>query len=387
MSGPLSGFRIIELAGVGPGPFAAMALADAGADIIRIDRPINPDAKKDPALAGRAMNIMNRGRRSITVDLKSTKSAEFILRLVERADGMIEGYRPGVTERLGIGPDECLERNPRLVYGRVTGWGRKGTYAQAAGHDINYIALSGTLGAIGPADRPPQPPMNLLGDFGGGGLLLAYGMTCALLEVSRTGQGQVVDTAMVDGAAYLATYVHGMRALGLWNDERATNILDGGKPFYCVYETSDGRYISVGAIEEQFFSKLLDLIGLSDLEVPARDDQAGWNRVHEIFKSVFSSRTRDEWESIFAGTDACVAPVLSMGEAPENEHLKEWGTFVYFEGVVQPSPAPRFSRTPSSIQRSAPRPGQDGEVALREWGFEDEDIEALLSSNVISVER
>lgn len=364
-----------------------MALADAGADIIRIDRPINPDAKKDPALAGRAMNIMNRGRRSITVDLKSTKSAEFILRLVERADGMIEGYRPGVTERLGIGPDECLERNPRLVYGRVTGWGRKGTYAQAAGHDINYIALSGTLGAIGPADRPPQPPMNLLGDFGGGGLLLAYGMTCALLEVSRTGQGQVVDTAMVDGAAYLATYVHGMRALGLWNDERATNILDGGKPFYCVYETSDGRYISVGAIEEQFFSKLLDLIGLSDLEVPARDDQAGWNRVHEIFKSVFSSRTRDEWESIFAGTDACVAPVLSMGEAPENEHLKEWGTFVYFEGVVQPSPAPRFSRTPSSIQRSAPRPGQDGEVALREWGFEDEDIEALLSSNVISVER
>jgi alpha-methylacyl-CoA racemase len=387
MSGPLSGIRIIELAGVGPGPFAAMALADAGADIIRIDRPINPDAKKDPALAGRAMNIMNRGRRSITVDLKSTKSAEFILRLVERADGMIEGYRPGVTERLGIGPDECLERNPRLVYGRVTGWGRKGTYAQAAGHDINYIALSGTLGAIGPADRPPQPPMNLLGDFGGGGLLLAYGMTCALLEVSRTGQGQVVDTAMVDGAAYLATYVHGMRALGLWNDERATNILDGGKPFYCVYETSDGRYISVGAIEEQFFSKLLDLIGLSDLEVPARDDQAGWNRVHEIFKSVFSSRTRDEWESIFAGTDACVAPVLSMGEAPENEHLKEWGTLVYFEGVVQPSPAPRFSRTPSSIQRSAPRPGQDGEVALREWGFEDEDIEALLSSNVISVER
>jgi alpha-methylacyl-CoA racemase len=386
MSGPLSGMKVIELGGIGPAPFAAMALSDAGADVIRIDREVDPAQQSDPVQMGRNLNVMNRGRRSIVVDLKRPDAAEFILTLVERADAVIEGFRPGVTERLGIGPEACAERNPRLVYGRVTGWGRVGPYAMAAGHDIDYIAMSGTLGAIGPAGGPPEPPLNLLGDFGGGGLLLAYGMTCALLEVARSGRGQTVDTAMVDGAAYLATYIHGMRAKGLWGDERGSNIYDGGAPFYNIYETSDARYVAVGAVEPQFFRELLELLGLLDrfeVGAPFPGDARRWADLHEALTEKFLTRTRDEWESLLAGTNACVSPVLSMDEAPKHEHLREWGTFVEYDGIIQPAPAPRFSRTPGAISRPAPLPGQGGLGALKDWGLEADQIEDLVASQVI----
>jgi alpha-methylacyl-CoA racemase len=363
-----------------------MALADAGADIIRIDRIGRLDADSNPVATGRAKNLMNRGRRSIAIDLKRPESAEFLLRLVTRADGLIEGMRPGVTERLGIGPDECMKRNAQLIYGRVTGWGRHGPYAQAAGHDINYIALSGTLGAIGPIDRPPEPPLNLLGDFGGGGLLLAYGMTCAFLEERHSGLGQVVDVAMVDGAAYLATYIHGMRALGLWNNDRGTNILDGGAPFYQIYATKDGGYLAVGAIEERFFRELLDLVELTEIGVPNAGDSREWANIHETLTKTFLSRTRDEWEKLFLGTDACVTPVLSMDEAPRHRQLRELATFVEYGGDVQPAPTPRFSRTPSSIDRGAPRAGQDGIPALRDWGLGNDEIHTLLGSGVVQAE-
>jgi alpha-methylacyl-CoA racemase len=387
MSGPLSGIKILELGGIGPGPFAAMALADAGADVIRIDREVDPNQPSDPVLMSRNMNVMNRGRRSITVDLKRPDAAEFILTLVDRADAIIEGFRPGVTERLGIGPDVCAERNPRLVYGRVTGWGRVGPYSMSAGHDIDYIALSGTLGAIGPAYGPPEPPLNLLGDFGGGGLLLAYGMTCALLEVARSGRGQTVDASMVDGAAYLATYIHGMRALGLWSDERGSNIHDGGAPFYDIYETSDHRYVAVGALEPQFFKELLELLGLSNLGVSVLGDRSRWAALRDSLTEKFMSRTRDEWESVFAGTNACVAPVLSLGEAPKHEHLLECGTFVEYDGVIQPAPAPRFSRTPGAISRPAPLPGQGGLAALRDWGLEETQIHNLVANHVVGAKQ
>jgi alpha-methylacyl-CoA racemase len=387
VSGPLSGIKIIELAGIGPGPFAAMALADAGADVIRIDREVDPNQPSDPVLVARNMNVMNRGRRSIRVDLKRPGAAEFIMSLVERSDGLIEGFRPGVTERLGIGPEACAERNPRLVYGRVTGWGRTGPYSMAAGHDIDYIALSGTLGAIGPVDRPPEPPLNLLGDFGGGGLLLAYGMTCALLEVAKSGRGQTVDAAMIDGTAYLTTYIYGMRALGIWSDERGSNIHDGGAPFYDIYETSDHQFVAVGAIEPQFFQELLEILEMSELGVPIAGDRSRWPVLRDALIKKFKSRTRDEWESLFAGTNACVAPVLSLGEAPKHEHLREWGTFVEYDGVIQPAPAPRFSRTPGAISRPAPLPGQGGRAALADWGFDETEIESLVSDHVIGADK
>jgi alpha-methylacyl-CoA racemase len=386
MSGPLDGIRIVELAGIGPGPFAAMALSDAGADIIRIDRVPDANAIDDPLLAGRAANVLNRGRRSIAVDLKDPRARDFILDLVARADGLIEGFRPGVTERLGIGPTECLERNPRLVYGRVTGYGRAGSYAMAAGHDIDYIALSGTLSAIGPAGAAPEPPLNLVGDFGGGGLLLAFGMTSALLEACRSGLGQVVDTAMIDGAAYLATSIHGLRALGLWDDERGSNILDGGAPFYEIYTTSDQQYLAVGSIEEKFFRELLDLLDLNDVDVPRSGDRSQWPEIHERLAAKFGTRTRDEWETLFAGTDACVAPVLTMAEAPNHPHVAEWGTFVTFDDVTQPAPAPRFSRTPGVIRRSAPRPGQGGVAALRDWGFQSNEVQELIENGIINAD-
>jgi alpha-methylacyl-CoA racemase len=272
------------------------------------------------------------------------------------------------------------------VYGRATGWGREGPYSQSAGHDINYISLSGSLSAIGPADGPPVAPLNLLGDFGGGGLLLAYGMMCALHNVNKTGIGQTVDVAMVDGAAYLATYIHGMRALGLWNDERGSNVLDGGAPYYRIYETKDGQFLSVGAIEERFFIELLDKVGLSELNIPSSGDPSKWTEMHEALESKFLSRTSEEWEQIFADSDACVAPVLSMGEAPKHPHIIQQGTFTVFDGVMQPAPEPRFSRTPSSIQRPPPHPGQGGIVALNDWGFGKAEIEELLESGAIDAE-
>ena len=385
MTGPLAGLRIIELAGIGPAPFAAMTLSDAGADVLRIDRPLShgPATVDDRVVVGRARNLINRGRRSIVVDLKDPAGVEFTLRLVESANGLIEGFRPGVAERLGIGPEECRIRNPRMVYGRVTGWGREGPYASMAGHDINYISLSGTLSTIGPSSQPPVPPINLLGDFGGGGLMLAYGMTCALYESSLSGQGQVVDVSMVNGSAYLATYIHGMRELGLWNDERGSNVLDGGAPYYQIYETSDGRYVALGAIEDQFFAEFLECVGLPDLKGTQVTDRATWKFVHEKLRAAFASRTRDEWETVFAGTDSCVTPVLTMAEAIVHEHNRASGTFIEIDGVNQPAPTPRFSRTPGSVRRPAPTLGQEGIPALREWGIGEADIRELLDRGTV----
>jgi alpha-methylacyl-CoA racemase len=385
VTGPLSGLRILELAGIGPAPFAAMALSDAGADVLRVDRPFNHEAATvdDRVIVGRAANLINRGRRSVTVDLKDPRAVDFMLDLIERADGLIEGFRPGVMERLGLGPEVCHDRNSRLIYGRVTGWGREGPYASMAGHDINYIALSGTLSAIGRPDELPVPPLNLLGDFGGGGLMLAYGMTCALFESSKSGQGQVVDVSMVDGSAYLASYIHGMRALRLWNDERGSNVLDGGAPYYQIYETRDAKYMALGAIEDQFFIEFLERIGLAELKDVRVSDRANWKIVHERLVAVFAQRTREEWEAVFDGTDSCVTPVLTMDEAIAHEQLRASGTFIEIEGVTQPAPTPRFSRTPGSVQRPAPTPGQEGVSALREWGLESGHIQQLLDKGTV----
>jgi alpha-methylacyl-CoA racemase len=343
MTGPLHGVKIIELAGIGPGPFCAMMLADMGADVIRVDRAQsvvggNPDSP--PA------DVLNRGRRSVGIDLKHPDGVETLLSMVEQADALIEGFRPGVCERLGFGPDVCLERNPRLVFGRMTGWGQEGPYAQMAGHDINYIALAGALEPIGRAGQPPLPPLNLVGDFGGGGMLLAFGVACALVEAKQSGKGQVVDAAMVDGAAVLMTMFHAFRAMGIWEDQRGNNLLDTGAYFYEVYETKDGKYVSVGALERQFYETLLDKLELTDDEsLPRQHDKAEWPATKERFAEIFKTKTRDEWCDILEGTDACFAPVLSMSEAPQHPHNEHRGTFTERNGVVQPSPAPRFSRT------------------------------------------
>ena len=350
MSGPLKGVRIVEIAGIGPGPFAAMMLADAGADVVRVDRVAAAGAKGSKGLS---LDLMNRGRRSVAVDLKNPAGVEAVLQLVEHADALIEGFRPGVAERLGIGPEVCLERNPRLVYGRMTGWGQHGPLSHSAGHDIDYIALAGALHPIGRAGQAPVPPLNLVGDFGGGGLLLAYGMACALLETSRSGQGQVVDAAMVDGAAVLTTFIHGLRAMGMWTDERGKNLLDTGAHFYDVYETSDGHHIAVGAIEPQFYAELIRLSGVDPESLPAQMDRTRWDEAREILAKVFRSKTRSQWCQIFEGTDACVAPVLSLSEAPEHPHNRARGSFVEVGGVTQPAPAPRFSRTPWGDPKAA----------------------------------
>ncbi|MHB1854398.1 MAG: CaiB/BaiF CoA transferase family protein, partial [Acidimicrobiales bacterium] len=341
VSGPLAGVRVLEVAGIGPGPFAAMMLSDMGAEVIRVDRAQSVrggDPSHPPA------DIMNRGRRSIGLDLKHPDGVETLLRLVESADALIEGFRPGVAERLGIGPEECLERNPALVYGRMTGWGQEGPYAPMAGHDINYIALSGTLHSIGRAGGPPVPPLNLVGDFGGGGMLLAFGVACALVEAANSGQGQVVDAAMVDGAAVLATFIHGLTSMGLWQEERGTNLLDTGAHFYDVYETADGRYVSIGSIEPQFYAELLRLTGLdSDPEMAGQMDRSRWPVLKDRLAGVFKTKTRDEWCELMEGTDVCFAPVLAPSEAPDHPHNVARGTFVEVAGIRQPGPAPRFS--------------------------------------------
>jgi alpha-methylacyl-CoA racemase len=380
VSGPLEGIRLIELAGLGPAPFAGMMLADAGADIIRIDRinravyPPNQEAHVD---------LMNRGRRSVAVDLKNPEGVELVLRLVEQADGLMEGFRPGVAERLGLGPDPCLARNPKLVYGRMTGWGQEGPMAQAAGHDIDYIALAGALDPIGRAGERPLPPLNLVGDFGGGGMLLAFGMLAAVISARQTGSGQVVDAAMVDGAASLMTMTYTLRAAGMWPGPRGTNLLDTGAHFYEVYETADGGYMAVGAIESQFYVELIRLMGLEGEELPDQMDRDAWPRMKERFATVFASKPRAEWEAIFEGSDACAAPVLSMTEASENPHNRSRGTFTEVAGVVQPSPSPRFTRTPGSIRTPPPQPGQYGDEALAEWGLTGEEISDLRSAGAI----
>ena len=347
--GPLQGIRVIELQGIGPGPFCGMMLSDMGAEVIRVDRAGNVsggDAQNPP------IDVLARGRSSIGVDLKNPDGVEVVLRLVETADALIEGFRPGVMERLGIGPEECLARNPKLVFGRMTGWGQEGPYAMAAGHDINYIALAGALEPIGRNGEAPVPPLNLVGDFGGGGMLLAFGVACGIVEAQRSGQGQVVDAAMVDGAASLMAMFHSMRALGIWNDERGTNLLDTGSHFYDVYECADGRYISIGSIEPQFYALLLDKTGLHD-ELGEQWQRDDWPKAREQLTAIFREKTRDEWCAILEGTDACFAPVLSMSEAPDHPQNKARCTFVDVDGVIQPAPAPRFSRTPAAPPTAA----------------------------------
>ncbi|HUF32747.1 MAG TPA: CaiB/BaiF CoA-transferase family protein [Acidimicrobiales bacterium] len=380
MAGPLQGIRIIEIAGIGPGPFAAMMLADMGADVIRVDRA-QAVTGGDPATP--PADVLNRGRRSIGVDLKHPDGVEAVLRLVESADALIEGFRPGVTERLGIGPDDCLARNPRLVYGRMTGWGQDGPYASAAGHDINYIALAGALEPIGRAGQPPTPPLNLVGDFGGGGLMLAFGIACGLLESRASGEGQVVDAAMVDGAATLMTMFYGFKAMGFWEPERGTNMLDTGAPFYDVYECSDGRYVSIGSIEPQFYAELRRLAGLDDDAWSAQMDRSQWPALKERMAEVFRTKSRDEWCALMEHTDVCFAPVLSLDEAHRHPHNVARGTFTEREGVVQPSPAPRFSRTAPEIQRPPSHPGQHSDEVLAEWGFSEGDITKLREAGAV----
>jgi alpha-methylacyl-CoA racemase len=373
--GPLAGVRVVELAGIGPGPFCAMLLADLGADVLRVDRP----AISRPGWP----TVLARGRRSVAVDLKHPDGAGVVLDLVAAADALVEGFRPGVAERLGIGPDACLARNPRLVYGRVTGWGQQGPWRLAAGHDIDYVALAGALHPIGQAGGPPVPPLNLLGDFGGGGMLLALGVVAALLEAGRSGTGQVVDAAMVDGAALLTTQFHELLAAGLWREERGANLLDGGAPFYGVYETADGRHLAVGALEPQFWAELLRRLGLDAGDLPAQLDRDGWPLLRERLAALFRTRTRDEWSELLAGTDACVAPVLGLAEAPAHPHNRARGTFVDVGGVVQPAPAPRFSRTPADPPVPPARPGEHTDRALADWGVGADEVDRLRAAGAI----
>lgn len=380
--GPLQGTTVLEIAGIGPGPFCAMLLADMGADVIRVDRAgqvMGGDPESPPA------DVLNRGRRSIGLDLKSPDGVEALLALVEQADVLMEGFRPGVTERLGIGPDDCLARNPKLVYGRMTGWGQEGPYAQAAGHDINYIALAGALEPIGRRGEAPIPPLNFVGDFGGGGMFLAFGIVCALLEAKSSGEGQVVDAAMVDGSAVLTTMFHAFRAMGIWNDERGTNLLDTGAHFYDVYETSDGKYVSIGSIEPQFYAQLLELSGLGDQgDLPHQMDRDQWPAVKERLAAIFTTKTRDEWCEIMEHTDVCFAPVLSLDEAPQHPHNVERGTFVERNGVLQPAPAPRFSRTEAEIQRPPSHAGQHTDEVLGQFGFDADRIAKLREDGAIA---
>ncbi|HEY2303466.1 MAG TPA: CaiB/BaiF CoA-transferase family protein [Acidimicrobiales bacterium] len=385
MPGPLNGCRIVELAGIGPGPFAGMMLSDMGADVIRVDRAQSV-VTVDPARPSR--DYLGRGRRSIGVDLKHPDGVETVLKLVEEADALIEGFRPGVTERLGVGPDACLARNPRLVYGRMTGWGQDGPYASTAGHDINYIALSGTLSMIGRAGEAPVPPLNLVGDFGGGGMMMAFGIVCGLLEARTSGQGQVVDAAMVDGAALLATMMFELAGQGAWAPQRGTNLLDTGSWFYEVYETKDRKYVSFGSIEPQFFAELLRLSGLADDvdgqgAVPAQSDRASWPAMKQRLAAIVRTRTRDEWCALMEGTDTCFAPVLSVDEAPRHPHNAHRGTFTEVGGVMQPAPAPRFSRSPPGPVAAAPHPGQHTDDILADWGFSAADVVKLREAGAV----
>ncbi|MEU4173939.1 CaiB/BaiF CoA-transferase family protein [Streptomyces sp. NPDC026589] len=359
--GPLTGVRVVELAGIGPGPFAAMLLADLGADVVRVDRPGGAGLGIDPA-----SDLTNRNKRSVLLDLKSDEGPARVLDLVERADILIEGYRPGVAERLGVGPEACLARNPKLVYGRMTGWGQDGPLAERAGHDIAYLALTGTLSMIGKPDEPPVVPANLLGDYAGGSLYLVIGVLAALQHARAHGEGQVVDAAIVDGAAHLATMIHGMLAAGSWQDRRGTNLLDGGCPFYGTYATSDGGHMAVGPLEEKFYTEFACLLGIADA-FPDRWDLARWDELRAAVTERFSTRTRAEWTEVFDGTDACVAPVLSLTEAPHHPHLAARSTFVEHSGLTQPAPAPRFSATPVSVRGGPALPGADTAAVAADW--------------------
>ena len=377
--GPLEGKRVIELQGIGPGPFCGMMLADMGAEIIRIDRSVNVGREAN------AGDILARGRKSIGVDLKNPEGVETVLKLVESADVLIEGFRPGVMERLGLGPDICLARNPKLVFGRMTGWGQFGEISKAAGHDINYIALSGALHAIGPKDTNPTPPLNLVGDFGGGGMFLAFGIAAALVEAAESGKGQVVDAAMTDGSAVLMNAIFGIMNRGGWSHERGSNLLDGGAHFYGTYETADGKYVSIGSMEPQFYALLLEKTGLdSDPEFKAQMDRNEWPILRLKLAEVIVTKTRDEWDAIMYGTDICYAPVLNFDEAVANKHNQDRTTFVEQDGIIQAAPAPRFSRTQPTLPPSAVAPGQQTEEILAALGLSADQIEALKASGAVA---
>ncbi|SHJ26328.1 alpha-methylacyl-CoA racemase [Desulfatibacillum alkenivorans DSM 16219] len=377
--GPLEGITIIELAGIGPGPFCGMMLADMGATVIRVERT-GPSG-----LGSLPGDVLARGRKSVAVNLKTPAGQAVVLRLCEKADAIFEGFRPGVAERMGVGPEDCWKVNPKLVYGRMTGWGQEGPMSQAAGHDINYISLAGALHAIGRKGQTPVPPLNLVGDFGGGGMLLAFGMVCALLEAQKSGKGQVVDAAMVDGAATLMAMFFTFKNLGMWNDkERQVNLLDGGAHFYDTYETKDGKYISVGSIEPQFYELLLQKAELDRDKFGNQMNFGAWPELKVEIAEVFKQKTRDEWCEIMEGSDVCFAPVLSLSEAPEHPHNKLRKTFVELDGVLQPAPSPRFSRTQAELTNSAPKVGQDTDAVLTDCGFSAEEIAKLRESKDVA---
>ncbi|MCI4644805.1 MAG: CoA transferase [Hyphomonadaceae bacterium] len=361
--GPLAGVKIVEFAGIGPGPFCGMLLSDLGADVVRVDRATGKPGSENPK------DVTSRGRRSIALNLKDPADIELALKLLEKADGLIEGFRPGVMERLGLGPDVALARNPKLVYGRMTGWGQTGTLAHAAGHDLNYIALTGALGAMGRKGEPPCPPLNLVGDYGGGALYLAFGLCAGIIHARESGEGQVIDCAMTDGAASLAAMFYGMRAGGIWADEREANLLDGGAHFYDTYECADGEYVSIGSIEPQFYALLLEKAELTDEGFQAQMDRSKWPELKQKLAAVIKTKTRAEWCEIMEGTDICFAPVLSLAEAPSHPHNVARGTFVEVAGVVQPAPAPRFSKTPGAIQGLAPGADAQRDEILESWGL------------------
>ena len=377
--GPLVGLKIVELAGIGPAPFASMLMADLGADIIRVDRRV------DPGLGvprGAEYDLMNRSRRSIAIDLKNPDGAETVLKLLEKADVLIDPFRPGVTEKLGIGPEQAMQRNSRLIYARMTGFGNEGPLALTAGHDINYIALTGALNAIGPKEKP-IPPLNMIGDFGGGGMYLAFGVMAAVYEAQNSGEGQVVDIGMVDGAISLMTPIYGLHASGYWNDAREENILDGAAPFYGTFETSDGKFISIGSIEKKFYALLLEKLSLDPDSLPHQMNREKWPELKQIIEKKIKTKTRDDWVTIMEGTDVCFAPVLSLTEAPNHSHNQARSNFVEVAGIVQPAPAPRFNRTPGKIHSPPPQPGEHTELVLADWGFTNEEISDLIESEAI----
>ena len=372
--GPLSGYKIIELAGIGPGPFCGMLLSDMGAEVVRVDRPGGV----------RSRDVLTRGRKSIAIDMKSEGGRDAVLKLCETADALFEGFRPGVTERLGLGPNECLNRNEKLVYGRMTGWGQNGPLAQAAGHDINYISLVGALHAIGEANGKPIPPLNLVGDFGGGGMLLAFGLVCAMLEAQKSGKGQVVDAAMVDGSAVLMGMFFTMHGNGFFKTDRGTNLLDGGAHFYGTYETADGKYISIGSIEPQFYALLIENAGLDKEKYSNQMDQSLWAELKMDLAEVFKSKTRDEWVGIMEGTDVCFAPILSIDEVSVHPHNVARNSFLEIDGIMQPAPAPRFSRSEARIPGGSRVPGEDSREILQEAGYTNDEIEHLFSSSAVT---
>jgi crotonobetainyl-CoA:carnitine CoA-transferase CaiB-like acyl-CoA transferase len=376
--GPLAGVKVIEVASLAPAPFGCMVLADLGADVVRIDRPDRGRRQQLPPV-----DPLCRSRRSIRLDLKNAAGVDVLLRLVAGADVLVEAFRPGVAERLGFGPDVCAERNPGLVYARMTGWGQDGPLAQTAGHDIDYVAVSGTLEPIGREGERPVPPLNLIGDFGGGGMLLVIGVLAALLERERSGRGQVIDVAMVDGAAMLAAFLYGLRAAGAWQERRGTNVLDGGAPFYDTYATADGRYMAVGALEPKFYAELLTRLGMDEVGLPAQYDRSGWPELRARFTEVFAGRTQAEWAEVFADSDACVAPVVSPRDAPDHPHNAARGTFVDVGGVVQPAPAPRFGRTPTGPPSPPVRPGRDTRDVLAGLGLSAAELSHLQDSGAL----